>query len=274
MTFGFSTGDLRNSSNLSKALLDLRSGLFGTFVWLHLAWQDTKQRYRRSIIGPFWITISTGIMVLAMGPLYGALLKQEIGPYIQHLAVSLIVWMFISGVINESCSAFIGAAGYIKEIKLPLFVHVLRVLAKNLIMLAHNSVIVLLVLIAYPPTRGGVVGLAIIGLVVVIGNLLWIGLVTALLCARFRDIPQIVTNVVQVAFFISPILWKADMLGSNKFVADLNPLYHLVDVIRAPLLGQLPANLSWFVVFGMLIAGSVFALCLFSRFRSRVAYWI
>ena len=226
------------------------------------------------MIGPFWITISTGIMVLGMGPLYGALLKQELGPYIRYLALSFIIWIFISGVINETCSAFINAGGFIKEIKLPLFVHVLRVLTKNLIMLAHNSVIMLVVLVFYPPTHIWIVFLAFFGLIVVVLNLLWIGLIAALLCARFRDIPQIVTNFVQVAFFISPILWKAEMLGSNQWVANLNPLYHLVEVIRAPLLGQPPANLSWIVVFGMLISGSVFALWLFSRFRARVAYWI
>ncbi len=261
-------------SQLQKGVTDIQQGLFGTQLWFHLAWQDIKQRYRRSVIGPFWITISTGLMVAAMGPLYGALLNQEIGPYLQHLGISLIIWLFISGVVNDSCTAFIGASGYIKEINLPLSVHLLRVLARNVIVFAHNAAIILVLVIAFPPDEISKVFTSGVGLIVVIGNLFWVGLVVALLCARFRDIPQIVANLIQVAFFISPILWKADMLGPNRIIADVNPLYHLVELIRAPLVGQAVALLSWSVAFGMLIFGSIFALALFSRFRSRVAYWI
>lgn len=126
----------------------------------------------------------------------------------------------------------------------------LRVFAKNMIMLAHNSVVLVVVLIFLPPSQLGMLLLVPIGLFAVIGNMLWIGMVMAILSARFRDVPQIVANFIQVAFFISPIIWKADMLSEkNRYVADLNPLYHLVEVVRTPLLGQAPATLSWVVVF-------------------------
>jgi ABC-type polysaccharide/polyol phosphate export permease len=162
-------------NKLILAIDDLFSGLLQSRIWFYLAWQDTKQRYRRSIIGPFWITISTGIMVLAMGPLYGALLKQEIGPYIQHLAISMIIWGFIAGYINKPCTTFISAEGYIKQIKLPLTVYLLRVLAKNFIILFHNAAIILVVLFFYPPLNAKMFALLPFGLILVFGNLLWIG---------------------------------------------------------------------------------------------------
>lgn len=256
------------------ALDDIRSGLFGTGVWLHLAWHEIRMRYKRSVIGPFWITISTGVMVGALGPLYGTLLNQDLSTYFQHLAISMILWAFLSGSVNESCTAFIVASGFIKEIRLPLSVHVLRVLAKNAIMFLHNCVIIFLVLIVFPPSDARMLFLAIPGLILLIGNLMWIGLGIALLSARFRDIPQIVGNVLQVAFFVTPIVWKREMLGDNSYVTLLNPLFHLINVVQAPLLGQRPLLISWVACACMLLVGGGLVIWMFARYRNRVAYWI
>jgi ABC-type polysaccharide/polyol phosphate export permease len=109
----------------------------------------------------------------------------------------------------------------------------------------------------------------------VFGNLFWVALLLAVLSVRFRDIPQIVASVVQVAFFLSPIIWKADMLGpKNRFVADFNPLYHFMEVIRAPLLGQPIRAISWIITLCLLVLGSVGAFLVFARLRARVPYWL
>src|SRR6476661_5421011 len=135
-----------SSRDILLALKDVRDGICSIHIWPMLGWQDIKQRYRRSKIGPFWITISTGVLIGSMGPLYGKLLQQDISSYFPYLAIGFVTWMFISGLIIDGCNAFTGAEGYIKEVKLPLTVHVLRVVWKNLLMFAHNAVIVLLVL--------------------------------------------------------------------------------------------------------------------------------
>jgi ABC-type polysaccharide/polyol phosphate export permease len=244
-------------------------------LWWSLAWQDTKQRYRRSFLGPFWITVSTGVLIGAMGPLYGALLGQDVSSYLQHLAISLIIWFFISAMINEAGTVFVGAENYIKQVSLPLSVHIFRLLAKNIVMLAHNAVIIVLVLIFLPPAQWRTLWLFPFGLLLVVGNLFWIALLLAVLSARFRDIPQLMTNVVQVAFFLSPIIWKADMLGPrNRFVADYNPLFHFMEVIRAPLLGASIHAVSWVVTSSLLVLGSVAAFLVFARLRARVPYWL
>lgn len=259
----------------NKAWSDIVGGATNTSLWWALAWQDIKQRYRRSFLGPFWITVSTGVMIAAMGPLYGALLGQDVVSYLQHLAISLIIWTFISGSINEAGNAFVGAEGYIKQISLPLSIHVFRMLAKNVVALGHNFLIIVIVLIVLPPSTWSNAWLMPAGLLLVIGNLFWMALLLAVLSARFRDIPQLVTNVVQVAFFLSPIIWKADMLNpKNRFVADFNPLYHFIEVIRAPLLGQPIHAASWIVASGMLVIGSAITFVLFAKLRARVPYWI
>ncbi len=260
---------------MNKAKADLQQGLKMASLWWSLAWQDTKQRYRRSFLGPFWITVSTGVMVGAMGPLYGVLLGQNVTSYLQYLAVSLIIWTFISASINEAGTTFVGAEGYIKQVALPFSLYVFRLLAKNVVMLAHNALIVVVVLILLPPAHWRDIWMFPFGLILVLGNLFWIVLLLAVFSARFRDIPQLVANVVQVAFFLSPIIWKANMLGPNRrFVADFNPLYHFLEVIRAPLLGEPIHAISWIVTVGLLVFGSLATFVIFARFRARIPYWL
>ena len=263
-----------HNSRAHLALLDFRQAIFGQPLWLILAWQEVKQRYRRSILGPFWISFSTAITVGAMGPLYSNLLNQPLGPYFQHLSVSFVVWTFVAGFINEACAAFIGAEGFIKQMKLPYSVFILKVLAKNILIYFHNLVIVIVVLFCFPPHDFWRLPLSFLGLVLASLNLIWFGVVIGMLCARFRDIPQVVASGVQVLFFLTPIMWSIDMLGEHRAIAEWNLIYHLIEIIRTPLLG-LPTNpLSWLVCGISAVVGGLVSFILFARYRSRISYWI
>lgn len=260
--------------NLALALKDLKDGVSGVHIWAMLGWQEIRQRYRRSVMGPFWLTISTGALIGGMGPLYGRLFGQDIGSYFPYLAISYILWMLMANLINECSNAFIAAESFIKQIKLPLTIHILRVIWKNLIIFAHNLAIVVLVFVFYPPEFGWHLLQMPLGLFMVAVNSLWFGVLVGLLCARFRDIPQIIASVVQVAFFLTPVMWKADMLGKYLWAAQINPLYHFIEVVRAPLVAGGASLLSWTVVLGITVAGYAVMIMMFSRFRARIAYWV
>ena len=261
-------------SRLSLALGDVRDGLLSLHVWPMLAWQEIKHRYRRSMLGPLWLTISTGAMLSAMGPLYGRLLNQDIRDYFAYLAISFMTWLLLASLITESCHTFISAEGYIKDTKLPLSVHALRCVWRNLIIFGHNLLIVFLVLLWYRPGNPTLYLLAPVGVALVAVNGVWTAILFGLLCARFRDIPQLVASLVQVAFFLTPVMWKIDMLGQNRWIAQINPLYHLLEVVRTPLLGKPPSGLSWAVALMTTAFGYLVTATLFSRFRARVAYWV
>jgi ABC-type polysaccharide/polyol phosphate export permease len=263
-----------NDARFALALKDISEGLLSTQVWPMLGWQEIKQRYRRSVLGPFWLTISTGAMVGGMGPLYGRLLNQPIGDYFAYLAIGFVVWMLISSVIVESCQVFINAEGFIKQIRLPFTVYIARLVWKNLIVFAHNLVIVALVLIFYQPNWNWHIVFAPLGVLAIALNGIWLGLLLGLLCARFRDIPQIVASLVQVAFFLTPVMWKSSMLGKYAWAATFNPLFHFIEIVRTPLLGGSIALTTWTAVLTITIGGFAVTLFLFSRFRSRIAYWV
>jgi ABC-type polysaccharide/polyol phosphate export permease len=216
-----------------------------------------------------------GVMLGGMGPLYAQLFNQPIGSYFQHLAVSFVVWNFISSQINESCNTFVSAEGLLKQIKLPFTLHLNRLLARNIIIFFHNFVVAIVVLCFIPPQQLTPLLIFPVGLFLVIINLSWIGLFLSIISARFRDIPLAVTSIMQLAFFLTPIVWKRELLtGKSTLVADANVLYHMVDVVRAPLLGLYPAMLTWIVLSLMALTGWIVTFLLFSRFRSRIVYWV
>lgn len=260
--------------NFALALKDLIDGVSSIDIWPMLGWQEIRQRYRRSVMGPFWLTISMGVMIAGMGPLYGKLFGQNLGAYFPHITISLVVWMLVSSMINDCSNAFIAAESFIKQIKLPLTIHILRAIWKNLIIFAHNLVIVVLVFLVYPPEFGWHLLQIPLGVFMIAVNSLWFGVLVGLLCARFRDIPQIVASLVQIAFFLTPVMWKADMLGKHIWVAQINPLYHFIEIVRAPLMTGGASLLSWGVVLLITVLGYAVMMMFFTRFRARIAYWV
>lgn len=261
-------------NNFEKAVRDLVLGIASIHVWPMLAWQEVRQRYRRSVLGPFWLTISTGALIGAMGPLYGMFFNQDLAAYFPHMAIGFVIWMLIAGLINEGCNAFIAAEGLIKQTRMPLSIHVLQVVCRNLIIFAHHLVIVAVVLLFFTPEFGRGIVLVPVAVLVLAANGVWVGLLAGLLCARFRDVPLIVQSLVQVSFFLTPVLWKAGSLGRFDWVATWNPFSHFLEIVRAPLMGQPAPWQSWGAVLAMTAAGYILAFAFFARYRARIAYWV
>jgi ABC-2 type transport system permease protein len=253
---------------------DLLVGIKASRIWGTLGWHDIKQRYRRSVIGPFWFTLSTAIMVVVLGALYSTLLHQDIKDYLPYLAVGLVVWQYLGSMANEGCMAFIGSAYLIKQIRIPLTVHVCRIAWRNFAILLHSLPVVILLMIGFGKWPSWEFLLVPIGLVVLLLHGIWVGVALGVLCARFRDIPPIVTNLVQVVFFFTPVMWSPEILKDRSWVAEYNPLYHLIETIRAPITGRPIHWESWAWSIGLLIAGFAFAQYLMSRYRDRVPYWL
>ena len=235
---------------------------------------DIRQRYRRSIIGPFWITLSMGIMVGALGLLYGTIFKQDMHDYLPFLAAGFILWGLISSLIIDGTRVFISAEGLIRQLPAPLSVHVYRLIWSNLISFAHNIWIYVLVALWYGLAPGWPMMLAMPALLLVLLNAFWMALLLGVVSARFRDIPLVVSSLMQVMFFITPVIWKPEMLPGRALILNLNPFHHLVEIMRAPLLGQVPALENWVAVIVVTLGGWAVALWFFSAYRWRLAYWV
>lgn len=253
---------------------DIIDGLRAAHVWGTLGLHDIRQRYRRSVLGPLWYTLSTLIMVSVLGFLYATLLQQDASNYVPFLGVGLVVWQFLASVANDGCTAFTSVDFLIKQVRLPLTIHVAREVWRNFLILVHNLPVVILLLIAFGKTPNWGFVLLPFGFCALLLNGVWIGIVLGILCTRFRDVPPIVSNLMQVAFFLTPVMWSPEILADRSWVAEYNPFYHVIEVVRAPLLGRNVDPQSWLWVGGILLAGFAAAQFLMNRYRSRVPYWL
>jgi ABC-type polysaccharide/polyol phosphate export permease len=239
-----------------------------------MAMQDVRLRYRGSILGPFWLTISTVIMVVAIGVIYSRLFNMETQKYLPFLTVGLVVWQFISTTMTEGCDTFFSAKSIIQQLRLPFSVYVYRTVYRNLIVLAHNMLIVPAVLLLFQVEVGWSILAVVPALVVITVNGVWVATLLGMLGARYRDLPPIVTSLIQVVFFVTPIFWPPEALGNWAPFLPLNPMFAALDVIRAPLLGIAPMPYSWTVLLVVTVLGCAGSFLIFAKFRSRIAYWV
>lgn len=259
---------------IKLALADLVEGVRARNIWGLLGWQDVRQRYRRSILGPLWLTLSMAVMVGGLGYLYGDLFKTPLDDYIPYLTGGFVAWGLISTVIIESCTVFVAADGFIKQLRLPFSLYMFRLIWKNLIVFFHNALVFVAVALIYKLEPNWSLLWLIPGLFVVCFTGFWLGLVLGSVSARFRDIPQIISSFVQVVFFMTPIMWKPELVTNRPVFVQENPFFHYIQLIRAPLLGAEISPQTWLVTLGCTGVGSLLAFFFFVRVRRRISYWV
>ncbi|MHB8271394.1 ABC transporter permease [Bradyrhizobium sp.] len=259
---------------MATAWSDMIAGLASWRLWVRLGWNDILQRYRRSILGPFWLTASMAIMIVALGILYAGLFNTPVENFLPFLCVGLLVWTLLASFLVEGGTLFTGSESYIKQIRLPYSVYVYRSTWSKLVIFFHNLIIYFAVLLYFQIWPGTVGLLAIPGLIVVLINGALASLSIGIISARFRDVPPLIGSVVQIVFFVTPIFWKPELLKGREYVTDFNPFFHLLEIVRAPLLGSMPSAKSWFAVLLITLTNIVITGAFFSRFRSRISYWV
>jgi lipopolysaccharide transport system permease protein len=250
----------------------------GTRLWrlgVTLGWLDIRLRYRGSVLGPFWLTLSTAVMVAALGLLYSTLFKMNLHEYLPFLALSIVLWGYISALVGDACQCFLQAEGLIRSVRMPFTLHAVRTVVRNVLTLGHNVVVIAGVWAIFDTWPGWDGVLAVPGVVLWLVDSLAICVLLGTFCARFRDIPPIVGSVMQIAFFISPVIWKPDLLqGASARWLPANPFYSLLEVVRAPLLHEVPTLLTWTSALAYSAALCLTAWIVFARLRSRLAFWV
>ena len=262
---------------LSEAVADITSGISGYSIWYTLALIDIKQRYRRSILGPFWITINSSVIIFMITIVFSRIFKMELDVYVPFFAVGTIVWNFYSTSINESCGTFLAVDSLMRQTRLPIFTHIMRVLCRNTFIFLHNFFVIFFVLMYFNKIPHVIFILQfIIGFFIVLLNLYMLAVPLAVISARFRDVGQIIQNFIQAIFYITPIMWMPEQIPTGNFskILLLNPFYYYIDILRSPLLSHEVSNFSYLVIFGMSVLLLIGAIISLIFFKKRIVYWI
>ena len=266
--------DASQPRRFARAVSDMRDGFGHWRLAVALAWGDIKHRYRGSVLGPFWVTLTTAAMVVALGFFYSFIMKVDPGTFFPWLAISLILWAMISQAITDGAECFISGEGVIRQVSLPFTVHVLRCVLRNLLVAAHNLPLVFVVMFLFDISPG-LAGLAFFaGLLLFVVNAFWMAFFLGMVCARFRDVSPIIASLMQLFFFITPIIWLPEQLGDRIAWLSLNPFNAIMETMRAPLLGRPMGMEIWLQALGYTAALWAVGLVFFTRFRGRIAFWV
>lgn len=258
----------------SLAWQDLAEAVTMWHLCWTLSWLDIKLRYRGSVLGPFWLTLSTALMIGSMGFLYAELFGMDLHEYMPFLALSIVLWNFISALVSDACVCFTSAEGTIRSVRMPYALFAGRVVLRNLLVLGHNVVVIVAVDVLLQVAPGQTALLAIPGFILWLLVGIALSILLGALCARFRDIPPIVGSVMQMAFFVSAVIWRPEQLKSQEYLLTFNPFFTLLEIVRGPLMGIVP-SVEVYISAGLFsVAIFVTAWLMFARVRGRIAFWI
>lgn len=261
-------------AHFERCFEDLGRGILGWRLWGRLGWHEVRQRYRRSIIGPFWYTLSLAVHVGAIGIIWSILFGIKAENFIPHLCLGFLMWHFIVGLLNDGCATYESSARFILQSREPLSIYILITIWRNVLIFFHNFLVYIVTAVIFSISPSLNMLLALPGFLVLLLNVSWMAFLLGVVSARYRDVPPIVASILTVAFFVTPIMWKTDQLGSHAYLVEYNPFTHLIEIVRAPLLGHAPAMLSWVITAAIGVAGWVLMILFYARFRSRIAYWL
>ena len=258
----------------SRAWADLQATASNSRVWRALALADIRSKYRLSTFGTLWITLSTGVMAVSIGLIYGQFFGQDISTYLPYFATGMVLWTFMASVANEATQALISSGTWIKGASLPISFYVMRMLQRNFIILLHNVIIVALVWLWFQWELTPAAALSIVGVVIVYAFLVGAAIIISFLCVRYRDIPPMVGAITQFVFFASPIMWFPDKLKVGHLLVTLNPVAYLIAVSRDPLLGRPVPLETWAIAVALAVISLALGAAIYARYRNRIAYWV
>lgn len=244
-------------------------------VWLFLGVQDIKARFRRSFIGPLWILLNLAFFVGGAGVVYGLMFGQPLNDFLPFLVAGFVIWGFILSSLTESGLAFINAEGYIKQFPFPKQIYLFRPLVGYFIILLIGffALSILQLLVQSLPVKGWF--LAIPGILILLFAALGHIVICAYLGARFRDLPHAMGGMLQVLFFVTPVMFPVKLLKERHldFVYQYNPLHYLIDVVRHPILeGEFAVTESYIFACLYVVVVWVFAISVAKRFDSRLVF--
>lgn len=257
------------------ALQDIKLGWQRREGWWALSRQTIKISYRRTTLGPIWITIQQLAFILGIGLLYSQLFKVKSGDLVPLVAFGISFWGLLTSCIIGASSNFIQQSQAITSSTLPISFYVFSTVSQQLLTFLHSAVVLLPFAFIFG-TSPRLICLITIPLAITFATIngfalgLWLGP----LSARYRDISASIPIILQLAMFLSPIFWAPSLLADRDWIVNYNPIAWMIETFRSPILGG-PIQLElWIKLAIFTIANLVLGVRVLGRVRDKISYWI
>ncbi|MFZ4071906.1 MAG: ABC transporter permease [Caulobacterales bacterium] len=253
---------------------DFGQTLFGWRTWWLMSSQDIRLRYKRSTIGPFWLSVAMAVQVCGIGLLFSQIYDQPLDSFLLYISSGFLVWGLVAALIGEGCMILIEAEGNLRALPIPAPVLSARMVARNVIIFFHNLLVIggLILFLGLRPGLEVLMFIPGVALIALFG--FFCGVLLGPLCLRFRDVAQVVSSIIGVAFFLTPIIWMPSQGRVSELVVQANPLFHLTELVRAPLLGTQATELNWIVSAGVTAGVAVLSVVSLALSRRRIYFWL
>jgi ABC-type polysaccharide/polyol phosphate export permease len=261
----------RGAFGFGEAIRDLIDGARAGRVWRAFAWEETKRRYRRSALGVAWIGINYAFFIVAIALFFGGFNLKSTEYFSLYVAAGIAAFTFLSSSIQDGAVVFLSSANWINSVSLPYSVYVYKSVSRALLPFTIQMIVFFAIAGALGHRFTAAALWSIPAFVIYIVNSISLHFIFGYLTARYRDIEHLVAAILRVLFFVTPILWLyEDITGPKLLVANLNPFTHLIEIFRAPLLGDAPSAANWINSLLFTAVGCALALVVSAALRRRL----
>jgi ABC-type polysaccharide/polyol phosphate export permease len=257
-----------------SAVVDMAIGVGRWRTSYKLGLQDIELRYKRSLLGPFWISAALIATVLALAYVFADVFRSDFVTYVSFIGAGLLAWQLILALVTESCGSITEHSAFLQNVRLPLTVIAGRIAMRNAVVFIHNVVAMVGLLLIFGVALTPDIVWAIPGVFVILTFGYFLSMAIGPICARFRDVPLVIQSAMQVVFFLTPIFWMPSAVANRVMFIDGNPFYHLIELIRAPLLGHAPTLLNWQVGLWCCGGAAILSVVVVTVTRKRINLWL
>lgn len=267
-------------SNLFQHILhgldDFQQSIRHPLKWLYLGYMDVFLRYKRSIIGPFWITISISVVIFVLSHLWAQILSLDFNFFVSYFAIGYILWHWLSSTVIESSSSMTEFEGLLKQINIPISTYLLRVSLRNFLIFLHNCLLIILVIFLFGNNVNffQFLTISLPSIFLILISLTSLGIMISVISVRYRDISSIISFLMQLLFFITPIIWHPDVINKSTLMIEYNLFFYWIDVIRQPLLGLEIHDNSILIIFVTSIICILVTAFVIGRYKKKIIYWL
>lgn len=245
--------------------------------WIYSTWLEVVTRHRRTRLGLLWALMPPVLYAFGLGGFLARVQGSDPSEFIAHICIGYVIFRFITVALSEATTACIAHASFILDGRVRLTDYVLRVIAKALFYLLLSTPVVAVALYMSPTFQWEGLFVVIPALILVILNIAWMGVIATIIGARMPDASELVGSALMVSFLFTPIVWHISQTPPGTIrgaIARANPLFHFMEIVRAPLLGEPIERLTYIYLAVLLPVGSALAVWVYRRFARYVPLWV